>query len=766
MENDVAETVHVPQSSSDVKVHGSICCELRKILDRIASILPAMESARPGSSLGIHALCSLNTSVEKGKLIIQHCSECSKLYLALTGEAILLRCERIKSSLNQSLSQIQNMVPPLLAAQIAQLLDYLRDAKFIIDSTEEGAGKAILELLQRNDSTEELELEAFQIATSKLNLTTPKALLIERRSIKKLLEKICGTDSKKERILKFLLYLLKKYGKHNMLDAGGHKEKFPRIKSTSNIINSEKTDDSADQGDYQINKYGSVMPPEELCCPISAKVMCDPVIIASGQTYERALIEKWFNEGHDTCPKTQKKLENFSLIPNTCMKDLISKWRGENDIEILGPCAKSTSKEFRSWESSNSHSISSLKYISTPLLDGKSADYVYQSDHSNVSFISSENSNFLDSVGLKEMEISKGSSSPLFPWSADYQKYKSFSKFEYDMFLRFFNTLSELTLELQDKAVDNVKVLLEGDEETCYAMLSNGFMDALICFLTNSHEKSNVKALKTGAQLFLAFLSNSRVEILSLSEGAFPLLATLVNSQIRAESLLILERLSHQLSCLSHIVSSGIAPSIIKLLSSEDTKLVERATKILSEISSHSDIKPLLISSNCISTLASVLKDGRLSEYCLKILHNMSDTEEALDLIAKTNGCLASIVEILDIGDRDEQEDAVSILHSVCSHSVENCMLVMKEGVIPALVDISVNGSEEGKETSIKLLRLLRDLRHKECFDSSCNQPVPISEVERSPMDHSAKKQSISKSSRFFSRKMRFFSKPRSVTLF
>lgn len=262
------------------------------------------------------------------------------------------------------------------------------------------------------------------------------------------------------------------------------------------------------------------------------------------------------------------------------------------------------------------------------------------------------------------------------------------------------------------------------------------------------------------------FFFLSRVEILSLSEGAFPLLATLVNSQIRAESLLILERLSHQLSCLSHIVSSGIAPSIIKLLSSEDTKLVERATKILSEISSHSDIKPLLISSNCISTLASVLKDGRLSEYCLKILHNMSDTEEALDLIAKTNGCLASIVEILDIGDRDEQEDAVSILHSVCSHSVENCMLVMKEGVIPALVDISVNGSEEGKETSIKLLRLLRDLRHKECFDSSCNQPVPISEVERSPMDHSAKKQSISKSSRFFSRKMRFFSKPRSVTLF
>ena len=32
--------------------------------------------------------------------------------------------------------------------------------------------------------------------------------------------------------------------------------------------------------------------------------MSDPVIICSGQTYERVCIEKWFSEGNDTCPKT------------------------------------------------------------------------------------------------------------------------------------------------------------------------------------------------------------------------------------------------------------------------------------------------------------------------------------------------------------------------------------------------------------------------------------------------------------------------------
>ncbi|KAG7597104.1 U box domain, partial [Arabidopsis suecica] len=35
-----------------------------------------------------------------------------------------------------------------------------------------------------------------------------------------------------------------------------------------------------------------LIPPEELRCPISLQLMCDPVITASGHTYERVCIEK------------------------------------------------------------------------------------------------------------------------------------------------------------------------------------------------------------------------------------------------------------------------------------------------------------------------------------------------------------------------------------------------------------------------------------------------------------------------------------------
>jgi hypothetical protein len=58
-----------------------MCTVLKDVLDKVTWILPAIESARPGYRMGIQELCSINKQLEKGKDIIQHCKEDSKLYL-------------------------------------------------------------------------------------------------------------------------------------------------------------------------------------------------------------------------------------------------------------------------------------------------------------------------------------------------------------------------------------------------------------------------------------------------------------------------------------------------------------------------------------------------------------------------------------------------------------------------------------------------------------------------------------------------------------
>jgi hypothetical protein len=64
-----------------MQIHRLMCLELKKFINRISEIFPAIEAARPRCASGIQALCSLNLAMDKAKLFVQHCSESSKLYL-------------------------------------------------------------------------------------------------------------------------------------------------------------------------------------------------------------------------------------------------------------------------------------------------------------------------------------------------------------------------------------------------------------------------------------------------------------------------------------------------------------------------------------------------------------------------------------------------------------------------------------------------------------------------------------------------------------
>ncbi|KAG8390689.1 hypothetical protein BUALT_Bualt01G0109700 [Buddleja alternifolia] len=75
-------------------------------------------------------------------------------------------------------------------------------------------------------------------------------------------------------------------------------------------------------------------PPQELRCPISGLLMKDPVVLASGQTYDEPYIQKWLSEGHQTCPQTHQLLPHSLLIPNHSIKKMIAKWCKLHEVDI------------------------------------------------------------------------------------------------------------------------------------------------------------------------------------------------------------------------------------------------------------------------------------------------------------------------------------------------------------------------------------------------------------------------------------------------
>ncbi|GFQ03205.1 U-box domain-containing protein 17 [Phtheirospermum japonicum] len=60
--------------------------------------------------------------------------------------------------------------------------------------------------------------------------------------------------------------------------------------------------------------------------------MRDPVIVSTGQTYDRSLIIRWMEDGHCSCPKTGQLLVHTKLVPNRALRNLILQWCTANGL--------------------------------------------------------------------------------------------------------------------------------------------------------------------------------------------------------------------------------------------------------------------------------------------------------------------------------------------------------------------------------------------------------------------------------------------------
>ncbi|KAL2541413.1 U-box domain-containing protein 9 [Abeliophyllum distichum] len=111
--------------------------------------------------------------------------------------------------------------------------------------------------------------------------------------------------------------------------------------------------------------------PEEFKCPLSKELMRDPVIVASGQTYDRLFIQKWLKAGNRTCPQTQQVLSHTNLTPNSLIREMILLWCKNHGIELPEPVQYSDEDVLT--EVDRGHFLSLLRKMSTTLSAQKEA---------------------------------------------------------------------------------------------------------------------------------------------------------------------------------------------------------------------------------------------------------------------------------------------------------------------------------------------------------------------------------------------------------
>jgi hypothetical protein len=69
--------------------------------------------------------------------------------------------------------------------------------------------------------------------------------------------------------------------------------------------------------------------PPSFLCPITTKIMTDPVSCADGHSYERSEIQQWFAK-ENTSPTTGMALQDLTLTQNHALRKLIEEWLAGN----------------------------------------------------------------------------------------------------------------------------------------------------------------------------------------------------------------------------------------------------------------------------------------------------------------------------------------------------------------------------------------------------------------------------------------------------
>ncbi|CAL0306377.1 unnamed protein product [Lupinus luteus] len=760
---DIAEVEENLFAASDAKLHGEMCKALSVIYCKLLYVFPSLEAARPRSKSGIQALCSLHVSLEKAKNVLLHCSDCSKLYLAITGDSVLLKFEKVKSALEDGLKRVEDIVPQSIGFQIQDILDELVSVVFALDPSEKQVGNDLIAMLQQgkkfnycNDSN---ELESFHQATIRLGITSFRAALTERRALKKLIERArAEEDKRKESIVAYLLHLMRKYSKlfrSEILDDNDSQGSEP----CSPIVQ-RSIEDGVSVGHYQAfdrqlsklrsfnfkrnnRKSGQMpVPPEELRCPISLQLMYDPVIIGSGQTFERVCIEKWFSDGHNTCPKTQQQLSHLCLTPNYCVKGLVASWCEQNGVPI--PESPPESLDINYWRLALSESESA---------NSRSVNSVSSCKSKGVKVVPLEENGILEEIEQNGTES------------------VSTEEEDADQYLRFLKVLTEgNNWKWKCEVVERLRLMLRDDEETRNFMGANGFVEALLQFLQSALHEGNSTAQESGAMaLFNLAVNNNRNKEIMLSSGVLPLLEEMISntSCYGCATALYLN-----LSCLEEakpMIGMSQAVQFLTQLLQHDSgvQCKQDSLHALYNLSTVPSNIPYLLSSGIINGLQSLLVgqgECLWTEKCIAVLINLATSQVGREEMVSNPGLISALASILDIGELLEQEQAVSCLLILCNRSEKCCEMVLQEGVIPALVSISVNGTSRGRERAQKLLMLFREQRQRKHSQDETQHCTPeASDLSTPPAEGKPQCKSISrkKSGKAFS----FFWKSKSYSL-
>ncbi|CAN1172936.1 U-box domain-containing protein 1 [Linum perenne] len=631
-----------------------------KLLSSLFEDIQDVSTPLPPSS--ILCLTELFSVIRKVKLLIQECTEGSCLWLLIQTEFLSNQFHVLIKEMGRALDILPLSLLNLSADTREQVELLHRQAKrvdvnVLVDPKEVERKEEVLCLMAKHNErgrsrNKELMIDFGKVKDvfSCIGLRNPVDFEDEISKLESEAQRQAGTGglivvSNINNLISLLTY------SKSMVFLDGEKE-FPKEETTFQMKQQQRSSTAGCTLQDLSSSSQSPNIPDEFRCPISLDLMRDPVIVASGHTYDRSSIAQWINSGHHTCPKSGQRLIHMALIPNYALKSLVHQWCQENNIPLVDCSSPSSENERRSRKDTGKTAVDHISATKAAVEAVKmTAEFL---------------------VGKLAMG------------SPEVQRQAAY----------------ELRL-LAKTGMDNRRIIAEA-----------GAIPFLVSIL-NSHD-SRIQENAVTALLNLSILENNKVLI--MAAGAVENIISVLESGKTMEARENAAAAIFSLSVIDdYKVIIGARPqaipALLRLLREGTTAGKRDAASALFNLAVYGSNKAGIVLAGTVPLLIELLMDDKagITDDALAILALLLGCSDGLEEIRKSRILVPLLIDLLRFGSAKGKENSITLLLGLCKDGGQEVArrLLINPRSIPSLQSLSADGSLKARRKADALLRLL-----------------------------------------------------------
>ncbi|KAM1276990.1 hypothetical protein ACFX13_030144 [Malus domestica] len=589
---------------------------------RLKLLTPMFEEIRDSkeevSQDTLKALLSFMEALESAKELLRFGGESSKIYLVLEREQIMMKFHEVTARLEQALSGLsyENLdISDEVKEQVELVLAQFRRAKGRFDSPDVELYEDLLSIYCKNEAA--TDPTVLRRLVDKLELTGIAELTQESLALHEMVTFSGGDPGESIEKMSMLLKKIKDFVQTENPD-------MDAPAAENNILASCSGQASTDKN----HKVPPVIP-DDFRCPISLELMKDPVIVSTGQTYDRSCIERWLEAGHGTCPKTQQSLSN-TLTPNYALRSLIAQWCEANGIE---PPKRPNSRP------------------------NKTASACSPAEHTKIEILLHK----LMSVNPEDQRSAAGEIRLLAKRNAD-NRVAIAEAGAIPLLVGLLSTPDSRTQEHAVTALLNLSIC----EDNKGSIISSGAIPGIVHVLKNGGMEARENAAAT---LFsLSVVDENKVRI--GASGAIPPLVKLLSEGTqrgKKDAATALFNLCIYQGNKGKAVRAGVVSTLMKLLTEPGGGMVDEALAILAILSSHPEGKAAIGAAEAVPVLVEVIGTGspRNRENAAAVLVHLCSGDQQHIIEAQKLGVMSLLLELAQNGTDRGKRKAAQLLERV-----------------------------------------------------------------------------------------------------